>query len=247
MNCLEQTNPVLMLTHNCLEQTKRCVESVRAQDIPTTIYIFDNGSTDDTLGWLQNEEIDYCHYDENKGVSFGWNYGLSLIFEEENQPHAMVINNDIVLSKWTYRRLLDLDELFVTGNPVLTMEEIAVQHPQQLMAPCPHFSAFLIRRQAWDAIGSFDDSLVSYCGDLDYHVRGHRRGISLWNSGIPFFHETSSTMNNAPQKERRHLQLQADADRETFFEKYGVRAGSSEYESLFSPQTFGVDLPLKDK
>jgi len=44
-------NPVLILTHNCLDLTKRCVESIRAQDIDITLQVIDNGSTDGTEEW----------------------------------------------------------------------------------------------------------------------------------------------------------------------------------------------------
>ena len=33
-------NPVLILTHNCLELTKKCVESVRAQDVEAYIFVY---------------------------------------------------------------------------------------------------------------------------------------------------------------------------------------------------------------
>ena len=50
-------NPVLLLARNCLELTKRCVESIHAQDIPTYILVIDNASTDGTFDWLQDNQI----------------------------------------------------------------------------------------------------------------------------------------------------------------------------------------------
>jgi len=48
-------NYVLMLTRNNLELTKRAVESVRAQDIPTFVCMVDNGSTDGTQEHFEPE------------------------------------------------------------------------------------------------------------------------------------------------------------------------------------------------
>jgi hypothetical protein len=172
--------------------------------------------------------------------------GLDDFFSIWEFPHVFVLNNDIVLPRWFMSSLLSCDVPFITGAPVNNMEAIATQQSPSL-SPNPHFSAFLIRREAWNKIGRFDEALVNYCGDLDYHIRAHRLGVPLWNSNIPFYHETSSTLNNAPPMERRHIELQADADRETFYQKWGVRAGSPEYGALLTPETFGVDLPLKEK
>ena len=51
-------NPVLILTHNCLELTKKCVESAKAQDIETVEFFFvDNASTDGTFDWIGSPKI----------------------------------------------------------------------------------------------------------------------------------------------------------------------------------------------
>ena len=41
-------NPVLILTHNNLDITKKCVDSVFRQDNDAKPFIYDNGSTDGT-------------------------------------------------------------------------------------------------------------------------------------------------------------------------------------------------------
>src|SRR5579859_4543096 len=115
-------NPVLLLTHNCLELTKKCVESVQRQDIPTVILVFDNGSTDGTQDWLASEPYPYENFysnidDFNKGVSQGWNYGLDHFFEGriEKPNHVLVLNNDTTIPPYFYRKLLSYDVPFVTG------------------------------------------------------------------------------------------------------------------------------------
>ena len=50
-------NPTLLLTRNNLNLTKLCVESLRKQDIPTNIYIVDNGSKDGTWQWTHPRSI----------------------------------------------------------------------------------------------------------------------------------------------------------------------------------------------
>lgn len=229
------SNPVLILTHNCLDLTKRCVESVRNQDISTDIFVVDNDSTDHTRSWLYEERIPYVDFRPQIGVSAGWNFGLTKIFNA-NLPryeYALVLNNDTYLEKSLYRHLLSYEVPFVTGVSVGSMEELALPFVRKELAPCPDFSAWLIRREAWERVGPFNDAMRFYASDNDWHVRAHRAGLTLWNAGVPFYHERSSTLKNAPVKERRQIELQADADREVFKEIYGVYPWEPGYADLF--------------
>jgi GT2 family glycosyltransferase len=229
-------NPVLILTHNNLSLTKRCVASVRNQDIPTQIMIVDNGSTDGTLEWLDEPaqlEIWAISNGNNDGVSKGWNQGMKTLFSTPDVDHVLIIGNDTVLPSWFYSQLLSYQYPFVTGISVERMEQIA-KPPQQKSADVhPDFSAFLIRRQAWEEIGPFDERMILYASDCDYHVRGHRAGIKLMKSCVPFYHERSSTLRLAHPEERDRIQAQANADREVFRSIYGVLPGQPGYDALF--------------
>lgn len=243
-------NPVLILTHNCCELTKKCLDSVLAQDIKAVPFVWDNASTDGTLDFLRAEKWWHHENQDNRGVSFGWNWSLNYLFGGTclaRCEQVLVLNNDTILSPYTYRLLLDCNVPFVTGVSVESLWSIENSHPQiAQLTDGPDFSCFLIRRSAWEKIGPFDSSLVHYCGDLDYHVRAHRAGVRLLNAHLPFYHERSSTLNLASPKDRRAIELQADADRERFREKWGVSAGGSDFRDLFTPETFGCDAKYDD-
>jgi hypothetical protein len=68
-------------------------------------------------------------------------------------------------------------------------------------------------------------------------------GLGMFHAQIPFFHFGSATIRNSPPKERRMLDMQADADRLTFAEKYGFTVGSKQYQEQFASELFGVDDP----
>ena len=74
-----ESNPCLILTRNNLELTKRCIESVRAQDCGDLfIRVVDNGSTDGTMQWLETfDDIQDWYFSDNNGVSAGWNLVLN--------------------------------------------------------------------------------------------------------------------------------------------------------------------------
>lgn len=231
-------NNVLLLTRNCLELTKACVKSLEGQDIPTRIVILDNGSTDGTIGWLSSPE--YHHLwsgsHQNEGVSKGWNYGLKALFAE-GAEHVLVANNDTIFPPYFYRALLACEIPFVTGASVDSIEALQNVGPFGHPYPGPDFSAFLIRRECYEKIGPFDESMINYCGDCDYHVRGHRLGMQLLNSGVPFYHERSSTLKKASEIDRAAICLQAERDRAAFKAKYGCMPWEPAYAELFLEST----------
>jgi hypothetical protein len=147
----------------------------------------------------------------------------------------LVINNDTVLPSNFYSELLSYNVPFVTGRSTESMLEISsmVQNERQPLVGGPDFSAFLIRREAWEKIGPFDERMKLYAGDNDYHVRAHRAGVPLLRANLPFYHERSSTLKKAPPAERREIELQADRDREVFKSIYGCMPWEPGYAELF--------------
>lgn len=224
-------NNVLILTHNNLFLTRRTISSVLAQDIPTFINIIDNGSTDGTHEVFEPEIL--IAYASNKGVSRGWNDGLDVLFRREHADHVLVLNNDVVLPPWFFRYLLGYPTPFITGIAVDDMDDIREPATEQPLCPHPDFSAFLICREAWEKIGEFDERMKLYASDCDYHIRGHRLGVSMMKANVPYFHASSSTLKNASPEERIQIEAQANADRAVFHSLYGCLPGTPEYNKLF--------------
>jgi len=240
-------NPVLILSYNQLPLLQRCIKSVRAQDIPTSLYVVDNGSTDGSREWLGSDEYEgiAAINSNNTGVSKGWNQGLRHIFATSPQEgyhhiaadHCLVLNQDVILPPFFYRELLNCQVPLVTGYPVETMEELGKFRLNLTPAPC--FSAFLIRRKCWETVGPFDERLWSWAGDCAYHVEGHQRGVSMQKAEIPFFHQAGTTMRTASPEEREWFGRRAEADRETFKSIYGCKPDDPQYALLFIPELFG--------
>jgi GT2 family glycosyltransferase len=231
-------NPVLMLVHNNLEATKRAIESVWHQDIDNRhLVVIDNDSNHDIRQWLVDCKVCCPRYSPQIGVTKGWNIGLEAIFEFIGCEHCLVLNNDIELGSDFYQRLLDFrDEgvapSLVSGNSTPDRSAIGTQASQPSFNP--DFSAFLLRRNIWTALGGFDDSMIHYASDNDFHVRAHRSGWRLVNSGIAFYHERSSTMRVAESDEQYALSWQADKDRQVFKAKWGCEPWEAEkYDALF--------------
>ncbi len=223
-------NAVLTLTRNNRELTIHAVQSAWLQDIPVKVFAIDNGSTDGTVGWLQDNFVLADCSPNNAGVSVGWNHGLNAIFRS-GYHHCLVVNNDVILPPWFYRSLLEYDCPFVTGVGVDSMGAIEAPAQKFPLQPCPDFSAFLISRFAWDKIGKFDEGMKLYASDVDYHIRGAQAGVPMMKANVPYFHAGSSTLKNSPEGERQAIKRQADEDRAYFYRKYGFAVGSQEHHA----------------
>jgi GT2 family glycosyltransferase len=231
-------NAALTLTHNCLDLTKRMYASVQNQTLPTQLFVVDNGSSDGTREWLQENHIQSMLLSENAGVSHGWNLGLSALFALHE--HVLVLNNDTDLADWTLELLLSYDLPFVTGVGV--SDELQIRQPKLAKGPMndhPDFSLFLIRKQAWEEIGPFDERMKLYAQDCDYHLRGWRLGVDMKKACVPYLHESSATMKHAPPAEQQIIHEQANLDRAVFQSIYHCLPGTPEYYALFSKETFG--------
>lgn len=224
-------NPVLVLAHNNLPLTKRCVESVGLQDVPCVeLFVVDNASTDNTRDWLRRERIPHAHFSPQLGVSAGWNYGLDWFFRQPEVEQVLVIGNDTYLPSNFYREILGYSAPFVTG--IHNME--AADTNPGVIGECPDFSAFLIRRDCWVTVGPFDDTMKCWASDCDYHVRATQMMMPLFKVNVPFGHDRSATLRNAHPDEQAALAKQAELDREVFRGKWGCLPGTPEYNALFT-------------
>lgn len=223
-------NPVVMLCRNALQLSKNAVQSILEQDIPVQLHAIDNDSQDGTTEWLNS----FCHntttFRPAQGVTSSWNYALTTIFR--HCDHALVVNNDVVLRPDTYRSLLEDGGGFVTA---VSVDNLMGIQGEWRKAPRPHpdFSCFLIRKEVWMKVGAFDETMWLYASDGDYHLRMNMAGITAYTIGIPFFHYASGTLKTASPGERAMIQAQADKDRYTFEQKWGVKIGTKPYYDMF--------------
>jgi GT2 family glycosyltransferase len=238
-------NPVIIPTHNCYELTVSCIDSVLSQDIPVQVLVLDNGSTDERLiNYLSKmnavENIECLFFGYNAGVSKAWNIGLASVFNSGLAEHALVLNNDLEIPPQYYRLLLETGDHFVSGTNIGTPNGgrywhtgIVPKPERKYRIPHPDFSAFLIRKLCWDKVGSFDEDMVFYAQDCDYHVRMNREGIWAGSINLEYYHYASGTLKQATDEEKQQIAAQADCDRDQFTKKYGCRIGTAEYDKLF--------------
>lgn len=233
-------NPVFILCCNNLALTKRCVESARKQDIETQIFCIDNGSLDDTAAWLESEGILLEAFPLNSGFSYGMNYGIRKIFEM-GVEYVLATGTDTFLPPYYYRRLRDSGLDVVTGTSAGSTGDLMEPEACLMMRPNPDFSSILYRKDAWQKLGGFDESMMCYCQDCCLHLRAHRMGIKMYSVNVPFLHEASATVRLSGEVAREDIKRRANVDHANFVRKYGFEPGSTEYTAQFSPEMFGMD------
>jgi GT2 family glycosyltransferase len=159
---------------------------------------------------------------------------------------VLVVGNDTVLPPWFYRELLSYDVPFVTGVAVDDMRMIETPPTQRMpLTENPDFSAFLIRKECWKQVGPFDERMKLYASDCDFHVRAHRLGVPLYKACVPYYHERSSTLKNAPAGEQQEIHIQANMDRQVFRQIYGCIPGQPAgiRSALFAQSRFDQTAP----
>lgn len=88
---------IVILTYNNLEYTKKCIESIRKNNILDNyeIIIVDNASTDGTREWIKRTQgIKYILNDKNVGFPKGCNQGIELANVEND---IFLLNNDTLI------------------------------------------------------------------------------------------------------------------------------------------------------
>ena len=254
-------NWIVVIARNNIHLTKAAVKSFLAQDIGNVaVLLINNASTDGTAAWMATlpASIRQIHLSGQKSVAESWNYGISWCFKQ-GADRVLVCNNDVVIGPETFACLsafcdhkngvegLDKSRpAFVTCVGVNLPEQN--HHPalewSYHIRPHPDFSCFMITNGVFDEVGPFDEEMkIAYCEDSDYHVRMHRAGIKAVCVDIPFLHQGAATIKMAGIDEAETISHQAALNRERFYAKYGVRIGTPEYDTLFTPETFGIDAP----
>lgn len=229
-------NPALMLCHKCA--TKAVIDSVLNQDVDVELFCIENDATPGVQKVIKPylyetpRRVHSYVASPQLFVSAGWNYGLRFWFNTRDADFVWVLNDDIICRPDNLRELRDDGGLFVTAVGLDKMEDVQAEFVKSVR-PHPHFSNFLIRRECWERVGPFDESMKLYASDADYHVRMHQAGIQAYTIGMPFFHQHSGSIKASTPEDASAIHSQADLDREAFRRKWHIDIGSPEYYALF--------------
>ncbi|MGE5554073.1 MAG: glycosyltransferase [Betaproteobacteria bacterium] len=209
---------IVILTHNGIEYTKQCVDSIRQYTSePYELIFVDNGSTDGTIEYLEGlEGVTLIQNPINLGFAAGCNQGMSVARGE----YIMLLNNDTIVTPGWLTRLITRVESdpavgmvgprsnYVAGpqliRPVPYGEDLSQlpayatslsQENAGLSSPVLRLVGFclLMKRAVIDMIGGLDErfGLGNYEDD-DFCIRAWAAGFRLLICHDVFVHHFGS-------------------------------------------------------
>lgn len=182
---------IAVVSFNGLQETKKCVWSLRDQISAVDIVIWDNASTDGTVEWIsQNLDLFYgvCLSPKNVMWTPAVNSALQTHLEDR---HSYVgwMNNDIIVTQ------PDVVEHLVghlqsvqcgviapmmprVGGPQENNQYIGMPVPSEgwMIAPYVLGAFCLMRREVWVDVGPLDETMPLGADDHDYSIRIREAG-----------------------------------------------------------------------
>lgn len=201
------TNPlvsIIIANYNGQFYLSRCLPTLFAQDYPAfEVIIIDNGSTDDSLSWLQRHypQVTIKPQADNVGFCVANNLGIrasqgqyiillnndttvapgfisALIDAATSQPEVGMVASQIVFDHTPHRldsAGIEVDYAGVAWNRHLGQP--VVNEPTAFVELFgPSGAAGLYKRAMLDQIGLFDEDYFMYYEDVDLAWRGRRAG-----------------------------------------------------------------------
>ncbi|AWX58583.1 glycosyltransferase [Brevibacillus brevis] len=234
---------IVILTHNHLEVTKLCIESIRQYTNPQSyeLIVVDNASTDGTTQWLsEQQDIRSIFNTQNMGFPAGCNQGMKIAIGD----NIMLLNNDVVVTKGWLENLLTClysqDNIGAVGpitNRCAYYQTIPVSY--QTLEEMQPFAAkhnasnsdlweerlkligyaFLFKRVVYEKVGELDEIFSpGNFEDDDYSIRIRQAGYKLILCKDTFIHHFGSVSFNEKPKEYQSL---LKRNEEKFVEKWG--------------------------
>lgn len=181
------------------------------------------------------------NYDDNVGVSAGWNIGVQRAYDADCDL-VLVCNDDIVLEPDTINKLQQSIYRFDMVTAVNLRDFIL--EPEARFPESPDFACFM----GWTAdylprgrFGEFDENFTpAYFEDNDMHYRIKLAGgVAVTRSDAGMYHAGSVTQNwGGRQVVNSHMFMQ---NQMYYVKKWGGLPGTEIYKQPFNDASVGIN------
>jgi len=196
-----------------VDLTRKCLKSIELGVTQIDeIILIDNGSPEEEYNGIVDEfsslNIKYIRHEENIGVNYAWNEGVS-ISNKEN-PYVCFLNNDVILNKYFFYKIFRCMEDPTVGIciPIRSRRNAAVEGSLEqdniLEDPIVEDSvyiegwAYTMRRSLLEYIGPISEDFKTFMGDTYYFEAVRTLGYKVVqitnNSAIHFGCQTVDTL-----------------------------------------------------
>lgn len=194
---------ILLLTHNFIEDTKRCIKSLYSGSRDFALTIVDNGSTDGSVKYLRMIADKYNNItldlqDKNLGVIKGRNHAYQISKDiSPSTDYIMFLDNDQTAScDWKEIYLGYMKMGFdIVGSEAWRMDRRRMMPVKHCVQPTEEYSyvgcgGMMIKHHVINDIGLFDEQFSPmYFEDPDFCFRAYKAGYRiLWRPSIIAHH-----------------------------------------------------------
>ena len=189
---MEYTTTVIIPNYNGLRFMEECMASLKAQTYRNfKILVVDNGSTDGSVDWLKEKQIETIFLKENTGFSGAVNVGI----RAADTPYVILLNNDTRADEYFVAELVRALEqspgIFSVSSKMIQMyaphlmddagdmysvlgwayqrgvgQDIRrYRKSRRVFSACA--GAAIYRREVFEEIGYFDEMHFAYLEDID--------------------------------------------------------------------------------
>ena len=193
---------VVVVSHNTADLLVRCLDTVLAES-PRSVVVVDHASSDGSAARVRREHpsVDVRAFDDNPGYAAGVNRGMAatdgdlcLVLNADTElrpgclealtvaaarhPSAAVLGPALLNPDGTRQR-----STYPEPTPLrLALQDLGLLERLSRPRPTPAWllgAALLLRREAWDRLGGFDEAYGMYFEEVDFCRRARAAGLEV--------------------------------------------------------------------
>lgn len=190
----------VILTHNRLDMTKQCIESIMSTSSNYELIIVDNASTDETCDWVSKRcpNAVIIRNKENVGIPKARNQGI----KAAKTDYIVIMDNDVVLSQGWYEEMF---RPIMDGADIVGIEGWQIDHSFAASWKCQAANerfdylggaCTVFKRKVFEKIGLLDEGFSpAYYEDVDICIRAKAVGMKLvWMPSKRIDHREHATL-----------------------------------------------------
>lgn len=212
----------------------RCLNSLRASSVPSTVVVIDNASTDNTITYIQTRFPEVVLFPQNKNLGFGQANNIGMRYAlEHGASHVLLLNQDAWIEERMLETLLQYDDnnsllspIHMTGegdridtnfekNAIRRSKEYVRYNEDQIKGMNAKYATYEINAACWllprlilEEIGGFNPLFFHYAEDTDYlqRLHYHHKGV-YFVSGTHCYHDRANAPAKLPTKQLIYQQM----------------------------------------